>query len=66
MDVSLTWILTWHQRDHVSQSLGLFLKNHVLEVDLTQNWETMAHRNPIIVDLLYFIIYEDLALVEIH
>ena len=26
MDVKCTWILTWHQMDHVSWSLGLFLK----------------------------------------
>ena len=29
--------------DHVSWSLGLFSKTHLLEVDLTQNyWEAMA------------------------
>jgi hypothetical protein len=42
MDVKSTWILTWHQMDHVSWSFGLFSKNHLLEVGLTQNWETMA------------------------
>ena len=43
MDVKSTWIPMWHQMDHVSWSLGLFLKV-VLEVDLTQNWETIALR----------------------
>jgi hypothetical protein len=27
MDVNSTWILTWHQMDHVSWLLGLFSKN---------------------------------------
>ena len=35
-------------------------KNHLLEVGLTQNWETMALRTPTTVDLFYFIICEDL------
>jgi len=30
------------------------LKNHLLEVDLTQNWKTMALQN--LVDLLYYIL----------
>jgi hypothetical protein len=30
-----------------------------LEVDLTQNWETMALRTLITVDLFYFIMCED-------
>ena len=35
-------------------------QNHLLEVDLTQNQETMALRMLIIVDLFYFIMCEDL------
>jgi hypothetical protein len=34
-------------------------KNHLLEVGLTQNQETMAVRNLTTVDLLYFIMCED-------
>ena len=37
MDVKSTWIPTWHQTNHVSWSLGIFCKNHLLEVGLTQN-----------------------------
>ena len=36
------------------------LKNHLLEVGLTQNWETMALRTLTTVDLFYFIKCEDL------
>ena len=36
------------------------LKNHCLEVGLTQNQETMALRMFTTVDLLYFIVCEDL------
>ena len=35
------------------------LKNHLLEVGLTQNWDTMAHWTLTSVDLFYFIICED-------
>jgi hypothetical protein len=35
------------------------LKNHLLEVGLIENWETMALRTLIIVDIFYFIVYED-------
>ena len=34
-------------------------ENHLLEVGLTQNWETMALRMLTTVDLFYFIIVED-------
>ena len=37
-----------------------FLKNHLLEVGPTQNQETMTLRMINIVDLLYFIMCEDL------
>ena len=40
MDVKSTWIPTWHLINCVSWSLGLFSKNHLLEVGLTQNQET--------------------------
>jgi hypothetical protein len=36
---------TWHQMDHVSWSLGLFLKNLLLEVVLTQNREDYGTMN---------------------
>jgi hypothetical protein len=42
MDVRSTWVFMWRQMDHVSWSLGLFSKIHLLEVGLTQNLETMA------------------------
>ena len=34
-------------------------KNHLLEVGLTQNWETTALRTLTTVDLFYFIMRED-------
>ena len=34
-------------------------KNHLLEVSLTQNWETMTIRTLTTVDLFYFIMRED-------
>jgi hypothetical protein len=34
-------------------------KNHLLEVDLTQTWETMVFRMLVIIDLIYFIMCED-------
>ena len=45
--------------DHVSWSLGLFFKNHLFEVGLTQNHDIMALRTLTTVDLLYFIMCED-------
>jgi hypothetical protein len=35
-------------------------QNHLLEVDLTQNRETMALRTLTTIDLFYFIMYEDM------
>ena len=35
------------------------LKNHLLEVGLTQNWETMALKTFTTVGLFYFIMCED-------
>ena len=35
-------------------------KNRLLEVDLTQNWETMGLQTLTIVDLFYFILHADL------
>ena len=32
IDVESTWIPTLHQMDHVSRSLGLVSKNHLVEV----------------------------------
>ena len=34
-------------------------KNHLLEVGLTQNWETMSLRALTTIDLFYFIMCED-------
>jgi hypothetical protein len=45
--------------DHVSWSLGLLSKNHLLEEGLTQNLETMALQNLILVNSLYFTNCED-------
>ena len=35
------------------------LKKHLLDIDLTQTWETTALRMLITVDLFYFIMYEE-------
>jgi hypothetical protein len=34
-------------------------ENHLLEVAMTQNWETVAFRTLTTVDLFYFIMCED-------
>ena len=60
MDVKSTWIPTWHPMDHVSWSLGLFFKNHVLEVGLTQNWETMALQTLTIAHIFYIFVCDNL------
>ena len=60
MDVKSTWIRTWHQMDHVSWSVGLFSKNHLLEAILPQHQETTALQTLTTVDLFYFIMCEDL------
>ena len=59
MDVKSTWILTWHRMDHVFMVTWTIFKNHLLEVGLTQNQETMALRTLTTVDLFYFIMCED-------
>jgi hypothetical protein len=60
MDVKSTRIPTWHRMDRVSWSLGLFFKNHLLEVGLTRNrGETMALRTLTTVDLFYVIMFEE-------
>ena len=46
----LCFIVTWD-----------YFQNHLLEVDLTQNTETMALKNLITVDSFYFIMCEDPA-----
>ena len=45
--------------DHVSWSLGLFFKNHLVEVGLTQNRQTMALQTLTTVHLFYLNICED-------
>ena len=53
MDVKSTWILTWHQTEHVLWSLGSISKNRLLEVGPIQNRETMALRLLTTIDFLY-------------
>ena len=63
--VNARWMLnsisipTWHQSNHVSWSLGLFKKKHLLEVGLTQNRENMALRMLTTINLSYFNMCED-------
>jgi hypothetical protein len=38
----------------------IIFENHLLEVGLTQNEETMALQTPTTVNLIYFIMYEHL------
>ena len=57
MDAESTWMPTWHPMDHVSRSLGLFSKNHLFEVGLTQNhWETMASDCSWVIIMIYSIL----------
>ena len=42
----------------------IVFQNHLLEVGLTQNWETMAFWNLTTVHLFYFIMYEDPTWIE--
>ena len=44
----------------------IIFENHLLEVGLTQNWETKAFLTLTTADLLYFIIYEKPAWIKIH
>jgi hypothetical protein len=44
----------------------IIFQNHLLEVGLIQNKETMALRNLTIVDLLYSAMCEDPKYIEIH
>jgi hypothetical protein len=39
--------------------IWIIFKNHLLEVGLTQNWETIALRTLTMVGLFYFIMRED-------
>ena len=55
-----TWSAIWHRMDHVTWSLGLFFKNHLLEIFLTQNQETLTLQMLTTVGLFYFIMREDL------
>ena len=65
VDVTSTWISSWHQINCFYGPLDCF-QNHLLEVDLTQNRETMALRNLTTVILFYFIMCEDSAWIKIH
>ena len=42
------------------------LRNFLLEIGLTQNWESIALQNFTTVDLLYYIMCEDPAWIEFH
>jgi hypothetical protein len=53
-DVKSTWTPTWHQMDHVSWSLGIIFKHHLLEGGLTQNRETTALQMLTTVGLFYW------------
>ena len=46
--------------------IWIVFKYHLLEVGLTQNQETMALRTFTLVELFYFIMWEDPARLEIH
>ena len=65
-DIKSRRIPTWHQMDHISWSLRLLEKNHLLQVGLTRNREIMALRNLTIINLLCFIMCENSAWIEIH
>ena len=61
MDVKSTWTTTRHRMECVSWSLGIFFKNHLLEVGLTQNQERPRHSKrsqPLIYPI--FIMCEDM------
>jgi hypothetical protein len=64
MDVKSTWFLIWHQLDHVSWSLGLFSRPPLLEVGLTQNWETIALWMLTTIDVFYHV--QGPAWIEFH
>ena len=66
MDVKSTWILTWYQRDHVFMVTWTIIKNHLLEVGLTQNREITALRMLTTGDLFYFIMGKDPHEKKIH
>jgi hypothetical protein len=44
----------------------IVFKNHLLEVGLTQNQDTVTLRTFTNVDLFYFIMWEDSARLEVH
>ena len=59
IDVKSTWIPTWHQMDHVFMVIRIIFKNHLLEVGLTQNCETMTLQTLTSIHLFYFIMCEE-------
>jgi hypothetical protein len=63
VDAKFTW---WHRMDHVFMVIWTMFKNHLLEVGLTQNRETMALWMLVTVDLFYFIMCEDPVWIENH
>ena len=50
MDVKSTWIRTWHHMASCFMVTWTIFKNHLLEVDLTQNQGTMALRTLTTID----------------
>ena len=59
MDVKSTWVLMWHQLDHVSMVTWTIFKNHFLEVGLTQNQNTIAFWTLTSIGTFYLIMCED-------
>ena len=60
MDVKFTWIPTWHPNGSRVNGTWTIFKNHLLEANLAQNWETMALGTLTTGGLFYFIMCEDL------
>ena len=66
MDVKSAWISTWHWMYHVFMVTWIIIKNHLLEVGLIQNQETITFWTLTTVDLFYLIMWEDPVWIGIH
>jgi hypothetical protein len=64
--VKSTWIPAWHQNGSCFMVTWTISKNHLLEVGLTQNQETIALRHLTVIDLFLFIMCEDPTWILIH
>ena len=60
MDVESTWISYMASNISCFTVMFTMFQNHLLEVDLTQNRETMASQTFTTVDIVYFIMCKDL------